>query len=740
MARRDYGHASRSQTHASPWAETSARPSSGPEPRRGLWSEDPQWPEGSWWSEQPDGAERGRKASRREPRPARRETKRREAKARDRRSAEGSERPRPRPRAQWPEPPERRGGGSEPFDARGGYDPAGYDARTRRDPRTERRDARTEPFDARNGGRDARAGRRDARTEAFDARTGRRDARTEAFDARTGRRDARTEAFDARTGRRDARTEAFDARTGRRDARTEAFDARNGGRDARAERRDARTERFDARTERFDARSERFDARSEGLGGPAARSGRDRSREFPPRGGRSRRTEGPRPGPRAERRPERRPARPARPEPRRRQSPPRPGPKATPRRGRRPTDRLSIGAIVLSTAVGLSLLGIAERALLDGGPVGGSSGPVGSQRAIKPPRPGTGTPAQPRQPQQQPPGTGGAAAPPASPDLGVLATQVRKLTLAQRGAAARQAYGAALTRQPFVGVTRQSADKTWVFGTSAIPVPPTSAAAPELAFYAAHWTGGRWQTALSGGTAFATLLGTAPANLMSASESRLVRKYGALSSAQATTLLNGTRAGDRLMLPWKIGQAWSMTTSDDATTSRPLASLAFSGGDGRVLAAGAGRLYRFCSSEAGAVVMVIHPSGLASTYYGMRGVTELRDGSVVEQGDTLGRTGTARPCGGAAAPRAEVGFGLRRGGGAVPLDGAAIGGWTFQERAKPLLGFAQRGVLQVLPGGLLANLGPVPAADDSPSSSPSPGKKPKKDGAGSAGVPTPAAT
>ncbi|MGI5202905.1 hypothetical protein ACQEU6_15190 [Spirillospora sp. CA-108201] len=685
MARRDYGHASRSQTHASPWAETPARPSPSPEPERGLWSEDPQWPEGSWWSEQPDWSERGRRSPRREP--SRREIKRREARARARRSGKGAEKP--RPRAQWPEPPEGRAeAGAERFDARGSYDPAGYAARTRRDARPERPDPRTARRDAeRSGARGEGAGRRD------------------------GRRDVRAEQSDARSTRQDVPTERFGART-ERDARTEPFGGRGAPRDAR---------------------TERFDARAEGLGGRAERSGRDRSREFPERGGRSRRAEPARAGRGGPRR------RPGRPEQRRRQSPPRPGPKATPRRGRRPADRLSIGAIVLSTAVGLSLLGIAERALLDGGPVGGSSGPVGSQRAIRPPKPGAGTSAQPQQPQQRPGGGGGTATTPAGPDLGVLATQVRRLTLAQRGTAARQAYGAALTRQPFVGATRQSADRTWVFGTSAIPVPEASAAGPELAFYAAHWNGRQWEVGLSGATAFASLLGAAPANLMSPSESRLLRKYGALSAAQAATLLNGTRAGDRLVLPWKIGQAWSMTTSDDAASSRPLASLAFSGGDGRVLAAGGGRLYRFCSGQAGAVVMVIHPSGLASTYYGMRSVTELRDGSVVEQGDALGRTGSARPCGGAAAPRAEVAFGLRRGGGAVPLDGAEIGGWTFRERAKPLLGFAERGVLQVLPGGLLANLGPVPAADGSASSTPSPGKKPA-DGAGPAGAPAPAAT
>ncbi|MEO3823468.1 peptidoglycan DD-metalloendopeptidase family protein [Actinomadura sp. B10D3] len=653
MARRDYGHASRSSTHASPWAETPARPSARREPKQGLLSEDPQWPEGSWWSEQPDWSERGRKASRRESK--RREPKRRGGRSRAPRSSERDERP--RERARWPEPP------------------------------AQRDDARTDRFGARNG----------------------QAAGAEPFGERNRRPAPRPERPDPRRERPAPRAERSDLRAGRSDARTEQFDARTKG----------------------------FDARTEGFGGRAGRPERDRSREFPQRGGRARRPE----RPRAQRRPDRRSdlRQPARPEPRRRPSTPRPGPKATPRRGRRPTDRLSIGAIVLSTAVGLSLLGIAERALLDGGPLGGSSGAVGSQRQIKPPKQGgSGGAAQPQQPAPQQPGGGGAAAPPAGPDLKVLAAEVRKLTLAQRGAAARQAYGAAPTAAPLVDAIRTTADKTWVLGTSAIPVPASSTANPEVAFYAAHWTGKEWQVGLSGGgRAFGGLLGAAPAKLMSPSEARLLNKYGALTATQATTLVNGTRAGDRLMLPWKVGDAWSMTTAEGS--ARPLGAVAFSGGDGRVVAAGTGRLYRFCSSKAGALVMVIHPSGLATTYYHLRNVPRLRDGSVVKRGDALGSTGTGRPCGGAEAPRAQVGFGLRRGAEAVPLAGAVIGGWTFQERANPLLGFAERGVLQVLTGGLLANLGPVPAADDSPSSSPSPGATPK-DGAGSAGAPAPAAT
>ncbi|MEU5989506.1 hypothetical protein ABZ806_11035 [Spirillospora sp. NPDC047418] len=727
MARRDNGHASRNNTHVSSWAETPARPSSRPASGQGSWSEEPQWPEGSWWSEQPDWSERGRRSSRREP--SRREMKRREGGSRER---------------QEPPPAKRRKGRGDPFAVRnrgsGRDDP--FEARNRRTgERTDARPDRTDPRpgpraprpEPRTPGPEARTPRAEARTPRSgvrtpppsDSRATRSDMpttpptapRTAPQNARTPQPDARAPRSDARTSRFDARTPQSDARAARSDARTSRFDARAARSDAGGARSDARTSRFDARAAQQDARASRFDARRAEFDGRARRV--------------ETRSEGV-----GRRRAERRPGRAAS----RRQAPPRPGPKAAPRRGRRSTDKMSIGAIVLSTAVGLSLLGIAERALLDGGPLGGTGGPVGSERAIQPPKPGTDASAQPRRPGAQQPAGGGPGATGNGPSLRVLAAQVRKLTLDERGAAAQQAYGAAPAQPPIVGATRTSADRTWVFGTSAIPVPASSTANPEVAFYAAHWTGGEWQVGLSGGKAFAALLGDVPAAVMSASEMRLLREYGSVTAAQAAALVNGTRAGDRLMLPWKIGQVWAMTTSDGAASPRPLGSLAFSGGDGRVVASGTGRLYRFCGNASGnALVMLIHASGLATTYYGLRSVPKLRDGSVVEQGAALGRTGTARPCGGAAAPRAEVGFALRGGGGTVPLDGAEIGGWTFRERAKPLLGFAERGALQVLPGGLLANLGPVPAADEEPPPSPSPSPAPA-DGAGTAAAPAPAAT
>lgn len=433
-------------------------------------------------------------------------------------------------------------------------------------------------------------------------------------------------------------------------------------------------------------------------GRPPARTARERADGHRRRGGRQRR------GAKGARTPDR---------PRRRDDAAPAAPRPRIKFGQ--TDRLSAGALALSVVVGLALLAVVERAVLEGGPIG-TPQQAGSAGALPPardrsaaPRPSTST----VRPAQNP-----GASTPTAPDVGALTAQVRRVTLLQRGPAARQAYGAEPAGPPVVATIRMSADRTWAFGTTALPVPATRSAMPEVAFFVARWSLGRWQTALSGSGAFAAQLGRVPAGLMPADEAAALARFSSVTAQQAAIATNGSRAADRLMLPWKIGEIWSMGTAAEggAQPGRPLGTLAFSGGDGRVLAAGDGRFYRFCRDGAGnALVMVLHDSGLASAYYRMRNVAALRDGSAVERGDLLGRTGTARPCGGAPAPRAEVQFGLRRGAEGVPLEGARIGGWTFREQADPLLGFAQRGAMQVLPGGLLANLGPVAPAEDSAS-------------------------
>ncbi|MFC4907748.1 hypothetical protein [Actinomadura gamaensis] len=277
---------------------------------------------------------------------------------------------------------------------------------------------------------------------------------------------------------------------------------------------------------------------------------------------------------------------------------------------------------------------------------------------------------------------------------------MRKLMTDERAADARQAFGEAPDKAPVVSLGRISPDRTWVFGTTAIPAPASTAASPRLAFFAAHWTGSRWTPALSGMPGFAALVRRAPDALMPPGEARAL---AAFSTGEATV-----RPG-ALMLPWKIGGIWTLDTADGGTAPRPLDGLGFSGGDGRVLAAGSGRLYRFCGADDGLLV-IVHPDGLATAYDGLRDSTPLRDGSVVQRGDQLGRTGTGRPCGGMPAPHPQVRFGVWHGDRRVPLDGVSLGGWTLRETARPLLGFAERGANQVLSGGSLSNLGPVPAA------------------------------
>jgi hypothetical protein len=379
------------------------------------------------------------------------------------------------------------------------------------------------------------------------------------------------------------------------------------------------------------------------------------------------------------------------------------------RGARGPADRLSTGALVFSIFVGLSLLAIVERSLLEGSTFG-KAGPAGSDLVLRSPGSLTRPPAQ--APAQRPSGAepGGPGA--AAPETRTLTERVRTLTLAQHGPAARQAYGAAPDRPPIVGVDRVSADRQWAFGTSAVPVPAASSASPQTAFFVGRWAQGTWQVAVSGTSAFTAMIGRMPAAVMPPAEAQTLRRYSSVTAEQAVAATNGTRTGDGLMLPWRVGGAWTIGSAAEGGSSRPLGALAFWGGDGRVQAAGDGRLYRFCADSAGrGLVMVVHRSGVASTYYRMRQVSQARGGSPVRRGDTLGRIGADQPCGGAAAPRALVQFSLRRGAEEVPLEGARLGGWTLRERARPLLGFAERGVMQVLPGGLLANLGAVPVEE-----------------------------
>lgn len=178
--------------------------------------------------------------------------------------------------------------------------------------------------------------------------------------------------------------------------------------------------------------------------------------------------------------------------------------------------------------------------------------------------------------------------------------------------------------------------------------------------------------------------------------------------------------------------------------------LAFTGGDGRVRAAGPGRLYRFCGGRrSDALIEIIHPDGTATMYYQLRAETQVPDGSFVAAGSYLGMAGTSLACGGVvhgpgsgpgagpgSAEKAKkapqrynvVAFAVVGPGGTVGLDGLAIGGWTFHERGKRGAVWAQRASVRVRMGGTLRNFGRAdrgtptasPAPTGTPTVSPSP--------------------
>ncbi len=435
-----------------------------------------------------------------------------------------------------------------------------------------------------------------------------------------------------------------------------------------------------------------------------------------------------------------------------------------------------------------------------------------------------------------------------------LTSAVRHVMSTQQGPAARRDYGTGATAAPVVHVTRTSPDRSWVFGTTVIPVPAGSAAPPWTALFLAHADGGRWDIALSGTAGFGRML--AAAEVLTAAEKQLLARFSAVQAAPAasaarrpgsggpgsggpgsggpgsggpgsggrgsggrgsggrgsggpvtsgpgsggpvhaaapatsppggntsapagtaspgyaspspggvtpspggvtpspraasggTTSVAGSAAPGTagLELPWRAGESWRLVAAFGGA-GQAASMLAFSGGDGRVRAAGPGRLYRFCGGPGSdALIEVIHPDGSATEYYQLRAETRIAEGSLVAAGAYLGMTGTSMSCGGTVpgpGPGEGAGNGKRAtnrlpgtvafavigSGGVMSLADLTLGGWTFHEQAKPPLVSARRAAVRVRIGGLLKNFGlsaiapataaaaPMPAAHPTPSNS-----------------------
>jgi murein DD-endopeptidase MepM/ murein hydrolase activator NlpD len=361
-------------------------------------------------------------------------------------------------------------------------------------------------------------------------------------------------------------------------------------------------------------------------------------------------------------------------------------------------NRISRVALVTNIGLVIVLAAIVERVAISAFGVRGSITDVPDQSAVQP------------SDDTRPSQAARTVRPPIR--LAALTTTVQQAALVQRGSIARRTYGTRTTGRPIVQETRST--RTWTFGTAALPPPKGSPAMPEVSLFLARVVDRQWRVAFAGTKTFTAFLEAAPAGLMPNSERQLLARYGSATAASTADTKN-------LMLPWLQGETWSLVADQYG--------VGFNGGDGKVLAAADGRVYRFCTtSSGGGLIMLIHPNGLASQYYQLTNQPKLTPGSVVKRGTYLGKVGTDHPCGGGS-DEPQVRFGLRHADRVVSIAGHTVGGWTFHEGTDLDRFVAVHDDQQVLPGEDVVNLGVpkvpglpgLPGLSGSPNESGTPG-------------------
>ncbi|MBW4716842.1 M23 family metallopeptidase [Saccharothrix obliqua] len=278
-----------------------------------------------------------------------------------------------------------------------------------------------------------------------------------------------------------------------------------------------------------------------------------------------------------------------------------------------------------------------------------------------------------------------------------LAAEVRATMIEQHGTALRERWGTRSLREPLFEPTRASG--SWVFGSTTVPMAVGQGhGAPHMALFLAHRDRQGWRVELDGTDGFAELAARAPSAVLSDGEKQTFAGH----NANRARVLADTGLG----LPWPQGVAWWMGGGPhgDSGEGRPFSSIDFNGGDGRVLAAGPGRVYKSCIRGRSALVKVVHDNGYSTTYYHMYNLTTLADGSAVRTGTYLGNIGNELPCGGSSTG-AHVHFSLLRGNNHISVNGMTVGGWTFYEGGQAYGGYAQRGSTRVSVGGRITNYG-----------------------------------
>ncbi|MBO2437324.1 hypothetical protein [Actinomadura nitritigenes] len=290
-----------------------------------------------------------------------------------------------------------------------------------------------------------------------------------------------------------------------------------------------------------------------------------------------------------------------------------------------------------------------------------------------------------------------------------LVRTIRAAVLRQRSTIARREFGGRAPQAPTVLLSRSDAAKGWAFGSSVIAPPDGVDAPPDASLFIARHLKTGWQVSVTGAPTFAAFAKHAPSDVVPDGERVLLARYGKAAASGAATGLE---------LPWGPGKSWTMRPAGDPR------AIAFAGGDGRVLAPGPGRLYRLCGrTSEHAMLLLIHPNGLASTFSRLTALTAVEDGGAVRTGTYLGTTGRGLPCSTGQAPGpASVVFGVLSGGRPAALDGLRIGGWTLQVAASGRAVAATRSGVRVEQGDPLLNLGdgvvPTPAPSPTLTSSP----------------------
>ncbi|MFD6162509.1 peptidoglycan DD-metalloendopeptidase family protein [Nocardia sp. NPDC060256] len=264
-------------------------------------------------------------------------------------------------------------------------------------------------------------------------------------------------------------------------------------------------------------------------------------------------------------------------------------------------------------------------------------------------------------------------------------------------------------------IDRIRSDGEWVFGAATVPQDTESEETPKSTLYVAKLDDeGDWSVALEGTPEFGSMVSEAPESVVSGGEK------AALTAPQPRSANTG------LSLPWKQGQAWFMGGGPHGISgeSRPYNSVDFNGGDGRVMAPAAGRIYKTCVRNGSAEVKIVHNNGYTTSYYHMTDIIGAADGTEIAAGTYLGHTGTQLPCGGFASG-AHVHMSLYKGSQPVPVNGVTLGGWTFHEGPEAYGGYAEHEGQQVRTGGRLTNFGggdnstPTPT-DPKPPTTPKP--------------------